>query len=90
MIPPAYREAGVSPDGQKRCASPIEEASISPTRPLKVLEPSRYPTRRDSGDTQRNREDDPRAKHVKAEQLIDWRFVEEMEKNGTFERLGLR
>ena len=33
---------------------------------------------------------DPRAKQVKAEQLIDRRFLEEMEKDGTFERLGLR
>jgi len=32
---------------------------------------------------------DPRAKQVKAEQLIDRRFLEEMEKDGTFERLGL-
>lgn len=33
---------------------------------------------------------DPRAKSVKAEQLIDRRFLEEMEKDGTFERLGLK
>jgi ABC-type nitrate/sulfonate/bicarbonate transport system substrate-binding protein len=33
---------------------------------------------------------DPRAKQVKAEQLIDRRFLEEMDKDGTFERLGLR
>jgi len=33
---------------------------------------------------------DPRAKQVKAEQLIDRRFLDEMEKDGTFERLGLR
>ena len=33
---------------------------------------------------------DPRAKQVKAEQLIDRRFLEEMEKDGTFEKLGLR
>jgi ABC-type nitrate/sulfonate/bicarbonate transport system substrate-binding protein len=33
---------------------------------------------------------DPRAKQVKAEQLIDRRFLEEMEKDGTFERLGLK
>lgn len=32
---------------------------------------------------------DPRAKQVKAEQLIDRRFLEEMEKDGTFDRLGL-
>ena len=32
---------------------------------------------------------DPRAKQVKAEQLIDRRYLEEMEKDGTFERLGL-
>ena len=31
----------------------------------------------------------PRAKQVKAEQLIDRRFLEEMEKDGTFDRLGL-
>jgi ABC-type nitrate/sulfonate/bicarbonate transport system substrate-binding protein len=33
---------------------------------------------------------DPRAKQLKAEQLIDRRFLDEMEKDGTFERLGLR
>ena len=33
---------------------------------------------------------DPRAKQVTAQQLIDRRFLEEMEKDGTFERLGLR
>jgi ABC-type nitrate/sulfonate/bicarbonate transport system substrate-binding protein len=33
---------------------------------------------------------DPRAKSVKAEQMIDRRFLEEMEKDGTFERLGLK
>jgi hypothetical protein len=33
---------------------------------------------------------DARAKQVKAEQLIDRRFLEEMEKDGTFERLGLK
>jgi len=33
---------------------------------------------------------DPRAKQVKAEQLIDRRFLDEMEKDGTFERLGLK
>jgi len=33
---------------------------------------------------------DPRAKQVKAEQLIDRRFLEEMEKDGTFDRLGMR
>ena len=32
---------------------------------------------------------DPRAQQVKAQQLIDRRFLEEMEKDGTFERLGL-
>lgn len=32
----------------------------------------------------------PRAKQVKAEQLIDRRFLEEMEKDGTFKRLGLK
>jgi len=31
-----------------------------------------------------------RAKQVKPEQLIDRRFLEEMEKDGTFERLGLK
>jgi len=33
---------------------------------------------------------DARAKQVKPEQLIDRRFLEEMEKDGTFDRLGLR
>jgi ABC-type nitrate/sulfonate/bicarbonate transport system substrate-binding protein len=33
---------------------------------------------------------DPRAKQLTAQQLIDRRFLEEMEKDGTFERLGLR
>src|SRR5258706_6443351 len=33
---------------------------------------------------------DLRAKQVKAEQLIDRRFLEEMAKDGTFERLGLK
>ena len=33
---------------------------------------------------------DARAKQIKAEQLIDRRFLEEMEKDGTFERLGLK
>ncbi len=33
---------------------------------------------------------DPRAKQVKAEQLIDRRFLEEMEKDGTFDRLGMK
>jgi ABC-type nitrate/sulfonate/bicarbonate transport system substrate-binding protein len=33
---------------------------------------------------------DPRAKQVTAQQLIDRRFLEEMEKDGTFDRLGLR
>ena len=32
---------------------------------------------------------DPRAKQVKAKQLIDRRFLDEMEKDGTFERLGI-
>ena len=32
---------------------------------------------------------DPRARQVKAEQLIDRRFLEELEKDGTFDRLGL-
>ena len=32
---------------------------------------------------------DPRARQVKAEQLIDRRFLEEMEKDGTFDRLGM-
>jgi len=32
---------------------------------------------------------DPRAKQIKAQQLIDRRFLEEMEKDGTFARLGL-
>jgi hypothetical protein len=33
---------------------------------------------------------DPRAKQVTARQLIDRRFLEEMEKDGTFDRLGMR
>jgi ABC-type nitrate/sulfonate/bicarbonate transport system substrate-binding protein len=33
---------------------------------------------------------DPRAKQVTAQQLIDRRFLEEMEKDGTFERLGVK
>ena len=33
---------------------------------------------------------DARAKQVTAQQLIDRRFLEEMQKDGTFERLGLR
>ena len=33
---------------------------------------------------------DPRAKQVTAQQLIDRRFLEEMEKDGTFDRLGLK
>ena len=33
---------------------------------------------------------DPRAAKVSAQQLIDRRFLEEMERDGTFERLGLR
>lgn len=33
---------------------------------------------------------DPRAKQVKAEQLIDRRFLDEMERDGTFDRLGLK
>jgi ABC-type nitrate/sulfonate/bicarbonate transport system substrate-binding protein len=33
---------------------------------------------------------DPRAAKVSAQQLIDRRFLEEMEKDGTFERLGLK
>lgn len=33
---------------------------------------------------------DPRARQVKAEQLIDRRFLEEMEKDGTFDKLGLK
>jgi hypothetical protein len=33
---------------------------------------------------------DPRATKVSAQQLIDRRFLEEMERDGTFERLALR
>jgi ABC-type nitrate/sulfonate/bicarbonate transport system substrate-binding protein len=33
---------------------------------------------------------DPRAMKVSAQQLIDRRFLEEMEKDGTFERLGMK
>ena len=47
----------------------------------------RYPERKRLDEIAKT---DPRAKQVKAEQLIDRRFLEEMEKDGTFERLGLR
>jgi ABC-type nitrate/sulfonate/bicarbonate transport system substrate-binding protein len=61
------------------------------TAELKVLEP-RLEIR--AGAIQANLDEiartDPRAKLVKAEQLIDRRFLEEMEKDGTFERLGLK
>jgi hypothetical protein len=33
---------------------------------------------------------DPRALKVSAQQLIDRRFLEEMEKDGTFEKLGMK
>ncbi|HEX7229881.1 MAG TPA: hypothetical protein VF452_05770, partial [Candidatus Binatia bacterium] len=33
---------------------------------------------------------DVRAKQIKTEQLIDRRYLEEMDKDGTFERLGLK
>ena len=33
---------------------------------------------------------DPRAAKVSPPQLIDRRFLEEMEKDGTFDRLGLK
>jgi hypothetical protein len=33
---------------------------------------------------------DPRAAKVSPQQLIDRRFLEEMEKDGTFERLGVK
>jgi ABC-type nitrate/sulfonate/bicarbonate transport system substrate-binding protein len=33
---------------------------------------------------------DPRAKQVTAQQLIDRRFLDEMEKDGTFDRLGMK
>jgi ABC-type nitrate/sulfonate/bicarbonate transport system substrate-binding protein len=61
------------------------------TAELKVLEP-KLEIR--AGAIQANLDEiartDPRAKQVKAEQLIDRRFLEEMEKDGTFERLGLK
>ncbi len=61
------------------------------TAELKVLEP-KLEIR--PGAIQANLDEisrtDPRAKQVKAEQLIDRRFLEEMEKDGTFERLGLK
>jgi ABC-type nitrate/sulfonate/bicarbonate transport system substrate-binding protein len=61
------------------------------TQELKVLEP-KFDIK--SGAIQATLDEiartDPRAKLVKAEQLIDRRFLEEMEKDGTFERLGLR
>ena len=61
------------------------------TAELKVLEP-RLEIR--AGAIQANLDEisrtDPRAKQVKAEQLIDRRFLEEMEKDGTFDKLGLK
>jgi hypothetical protein len=33
---------------------------------------------------------DPRASKVSPQQLIDRRFLEEMEKDGTFDRLGMK
>ena len=33
---------------------------------------------------------DPRATKVSPQQLIDRRFLEEMEKDGTFDRLGIK
>jgi len=61
------------------------------TAELKVLEP-RLEIR--PGSIQANLDEiartDPRAKQVKADQLIDRRFLEEMEKDGTFDRLGLK
>jgi len=61
------------------------------TAELKVLEP-RLEIR--PGAIQANLDEisrtDPRAKQVKAEQLIDRRFLEEMEKDGTFDKLGLK
>jgi hypothetical protein len=61
------------------------------TAELKVLEP-RLDIK--AGAIQANLDEiartDPRAKQVKAEQLIDRRFLDEMEKDGTFERLGLK
>jgi ABC-type nitrate/sulfonate/bicarbonate transport system substrate-binding protein len=61
------------------------------TQELKVLEP-RLDIK--SGAIQATLDEiaktDPRAKQITAPQLIDRRFLEEMEKDGTFERLGLR
>ncbi len=61
------------------------------TAELKVLEP-RLDIK--AGAIQANLDEiartDPRAKQVKAEQLIDRRFLDEMEKDGTFDRLGLK
>ena len=61
------------------------------TAELKVLEP-RLDIK--AGAIQANLDEisrtDPRAKQVKAEQLIDRRFLDEMEKDGTFDKLGLK
>ena len=61
------------------------------TAELKVLEP-RLEIRPEAiqATLQEISRTDPRALKVSAQQLIDRRFLEEMEKDGTFERLGLR
>jgi ABC-type nitrate/sulfonate/bicarbonate transport system substrate-binding protein len=61
------------------------------TQELKVLEPKLdiKPTAIQATLDEISRTD-ARAKQVKPEQLIDRRFLDEMEKDGTFERLGLR
>ena len=57
---------------------------------LKVLEP-RFEIRHEAiqATLQEIAKTDPRAKQIKAEQLIDRRFLEEMETDGTFDRLGI-
>jgi hypothetical protein len=58
---------------------------------LKVLEP-RLEIRPEAiqATLQEIAKTDPRATKVSAQQLIDRRFLEEMERDGTFERLALR
>ena len=81
---------GVSTDGQKNRPHRPESFRRGLHAEMKVLEPrldikpiAIQATLDEIAKT------DPRAKQVKAEQLIDRRFLEEMEKDGTFERLGM-
>ena len=61
------------------------------TAELKVLEP-RLEIRPEAIQATLNEisRTDPRASKVSPQQLIDRRFLEEMEKDGTFDRLGMR